>query len=377
MPKITSYIPWILLLLWANTFNKFAGYLLITYQQTGLVVRNTVQRDLGITVSSILLVVLGFSYKGMLFANITLTFITGWTLFRVISRELPYSFALDVERARLFFKTALPLLPVFLFSWVIQLSDYYLLTYFRGAEAVGKYAVVYSIASVVISLSYALNYFWFPVSARLWIDDREKYRRFFKALFTVFVACLLLMVMFFELNSHWIMALLVKKMEYQDAYVIMGAIAFSYSMQVLITLLTAPLYSNLNTKAICYCYMIGGIINTLLNLLLIPGNGIIGAAVSTAVSYLVVTLLLGYCNYKIAFFRFFDSRLLLIIPLFIAGWAGSFFVRGHLSLFGILASNLLVAAVAMLGAHLLLSPEETAIIRSLARDAKIRFKGVQ
>jgi O-antigen/teichoic acid export membrane protein len=371
------YIFWILLLLWANTFSKISGFLLVLYQQTGLVVRNTIQRDLGITISSILLVVLGYSYKGLIFANIAVTVITGYFLFRIISRELPYSFALDTDRARQYMKTALPLLPVFLFSWVIQSSDYYILSYFHGTDAVGKYGVVYGIASIVISLTYALNFFWYPVSARLWLDDREKYRTFFKSLFTAFTVVLLLVVVLFENNSEIIMDLLVRKKEYHDAHVIMGTIAFAYSMQVLITLLTAPLYSNMNTRTIFSCYLVGGIINTLLNILLIPQSAIIGAAISTAVSYLVVTLLLGYANYRVASFKFFDSRLLLVIPLFFAGWAGSIIACRHqLPIFEILAIDLLVVVVALFVGYFLIRSDEMALLINAAKEVKKRSKEV-
>ena len=374
--EIATYIPWILLLLWANTFSKLSGFLLIIYQQTGLIVRNTIHRDLGIAISSILLVALGYSYKGLLFANIVVTFATSWVLFRLIFHEFPYSFALDTDRARLYIKTALPLLPVFLFSWVIQSSDCYFLSYFHGAEAVGKYGVVYGIASIVMSLTYALNFFWYPVSARLWLEDREKYRIFFMAMFTAFTACLLLLVVLFESNARWLMALLVRKPEYQDAYAIMGTIAFAYSLQVLITLLTAPLYSNMNVRTIFLCYLVGGIINTLLNFLLIPESGIIGAAISTAASYLAVTLLLGYANYRVASFRFLDRRLLFFVPFFTAGWVCSIITLRHLSLSGVLASDLLVVGITVLGGYFLLRPEETAFFCKALSEVKSKSKGV-
>ncbi|OGC94653.1 MAG: hypothetical protein A2W25_09350 [candidate division Zixibacteria bacterium RBG_16_53_22] len=371
----SSYLPWILLLLWANTFSKLAGFLFIIYQQTGIVVRNTVQRDAGITVISILLVVLGYSYQGLLFACIVATAVTGWFMFRVVSREFPFSFSMDVAQAVKFLKTSLPLLPVFLFTWVIQSSDYYILSLFHGTGVVGKYGVVYSIASIVGSLTLALNFFWFPVSARMWIDDRRKYLALFRTIFSTFILLLLTAVLLFEFNSRWIMTLLGRKPEYQDAYVIIGTIAFAYSMQVLITLLTAPLYSNLNVRAIFLCYLVGGVINTILNLLLIPGSGIVGAAISTAVSYLAVTVLLGYGNYRMALFPFFDRRLFAILPLFLAGWAGSLAARGQVSLAGSLAIDLLfLSGIAFIAVHWFLRPGEMEILRTMASEVQNRFR---
>lgn len=370
-----SYLPWILLLLWANTSSQLAGFLFIIYQQTTIVVRNTVQRDVGITVISILLVVLGYSYQGLLFAWIVASAVTGWLMFRLVSQEFPFSFSMDSEQAVKFLKTSLPLLPVFLFTWVIQSSDYYFLSFFHGKGVVGKYGVVYSIASIVGSLTIALNFFWYPVSARMWIDDRKKYLGLFRTIFSIFIPLLLTAVLLLEFNSRWIMTLLCRKPEYQDAYVIIGTIAFAYGMQVLITLLTAPLYSNLNVRTIFLCYLVGGVINTILNLLLIPGSGIVGAAISTAVSYLVVTVLLGYGNYKMALFPFLDRRLFAVLPLFFAGWGGSLVARGQVSLAGSLAVDLLfLSGTAFVVARWFLRPGEIEILRTIANEVQNRFR---
>lgn len=116
----------------------------------------------------------------------------------------------------------------------------------------------------------------------------------------------------------------------------MGCISFAFSMQVLITLLTAPLYSNRNTKAIFFAYLIGGILNVILNFLLIPRMGIVGAAVSTAFSYLIIVIIMGLLNFRLAVFSFIDHRLKIIVPSLVAFWLGMGFVRDSLSLAGIL-----------------------------------------
>jgi O-antigen/teichoic acid export membrane protein len=171
------------------------------------------------------------------------------------------------------------------------------------------------------------------------------------------------------------MALLARKPEYQDASTIIGTIVFAYSMQVLITLLIAPLYSNMNIRTIFLSYLVGGVINTLLNLLLIPGSGIVGAAISTAVSYLAVTVLLGYANYRVALFPFFERRLLAVLLFFLVGWASSLAARGWISLAGSLAIDLLFLSVVIFFAtRRFLRPDEMEILCALASDVQNRFR---
>lgn len=113
----------------------------------------------------------------------------------------------------------------------------------------------------------------------------------------------------------------------------------------------------------------------LLNLCLIPGSGIIGAAISTAVSYLLVTLLLGLANYRIAAFRFLDPRLGSIIPIFIGGWGVSLLVQSHTTLPCILAVDLgIIIASALLASFVLLRPAEREYMLGTFREAYSRFK---
>jgi O-antigen/teichoic acid export membrane protein len=257
---------------------------------------------------------------------------------------------------------------------VIQSSDSYFLAYFKGEQAVGKYSIIYGLTSVILSITLALNYFWFPVSARLWVENREKYRKAFVAMFAGFVTVLFVAVALFELNSRMIMQLLVRRAEYHDAHTITGIIAFAFAMQVLITLLTAPLYSNGNTKTIFTAYLCGGLVNTALNILLIPATGIWGAAISTAVSYLVIVLLMAWMNYRMAGFVFFDHRLIPVTLIFIAVWGGFAWLRDSLQLYQLLLANAgLLLSVAALLYTVALKSEEKEYLHSMVAGMRLKL----
>ena len=258
---------------------------------------------------------------------------------RKIFSSIDYSRRIDLGLLKQFLRMSLPLLPVFFFSWIVQSSDSYFLAYFSGREVLGKYSVIYGITNVILSITFALNFFWFPVSARLWTENRERYTAVFRVVFVAMAALLLTAVSLFELNSATIMRLFIRRAAYQDAHVIMGTIAFAFAMQVLITLLTAPLYSNRNAKSILMAYCGGGVVNTLLNILLIPRLGIVGAAVSTAVAYLLIVTVMGVLNYRLARFRFVDSRLKYLVPPLLAAWGALGWLRGQLSMPEVLVAD--------------------------------------
>lgn len=339
-----GYMGFILVLLYSTILHKVVTFVLAIFQKTSLLVNNTLCRDGVAAILGVCLVVAGYSYAGIVAATVAANVLAAGLVYRITRSQLPYSPRINGAVLRQFLATSLPLLPVFFFSWVVQSSDSYFLAYYQGQEAVGKYAVIYGISGVILSLTYALNFFWFPMSAKLWVENREKYRLAFTRVFAAMVVVLFLVTVLFELNSRWLVTLLVSRRAYHNAYGITGIIAFAFSMQVLITLLTAPLYANRNTRAIFSAYLCGGIANTLLNLALIPGSGIVGAAVSTALSYGVIVLALSWMNYSLARFHFLDRRLLPVALLFFIAWAGTVWLRASLHPFQLIIITAVLSA---------------------------------
>lgn len=328
-----SYFFYIIPMLYANIFYNLVSMLLTVYQKIGILVKNTFVKDICISVFSVVSVYLGFSWKGMIFVNFFFTSLLAVFLFRFIIKELPYLFTINISYLKSFLRISLPLIPMYFFSWLIQYSDSYFLVYYFNEKIVGKYFVIYGLVNVILSSQSILHFFWKPLSARLWTDDREKYRKAFSKMYLAFSTVLLILVILFELNSKNLINLFVKNPEYHDAYIIMGIIAFAFTMQVLISLLIAPIYSNKNTNAIFVSYLSGGLIKVILGILFIPITGILGAAISTAVGYLTVVILMSYLNYRVANFVFLDKRLFYIVGVFVFIWIGVFYLREHLEIY--------------------------------------------
>jgi O-antigen/teichoic acid export membrane protein len=339
------YLLLILLTMFSSLFYRVFSYILVMFQKTAFLVKNTFYKDGSAIVLSMLLVIGGLSYLGLLSATIVTEIVAGLFIYFLIKRDLPYRMFIDRKILLAFLRISLPLLPVCIFTWVVQSSDSYFLVYYKGAESVGKYTIIYGLSSIVLTLNYILIMFWNPISARLWIENRDKYRETFISLFTAITAALFIIVLLFEFNSKIIMKILVRKADYQDAYIIMGMIALAFAMQVLITMLTAPLYSNRNPYTIFFSYFLGGLVNTLLNFFLIPPYGIIGAAISTVVSYFVIVLTLSFLNYRIARFSFFDKRLIYLGVAFLALWVGVAYLREHVRFYQLIISNVILLVI--------------------------------
>jgi O-antigen/teichoic acid export membrane protein len=180
-------------------------------------------------------------------------------------------------------------------------------------------------------------------------------------------------VLLFELNSKLILQILARNVEYRDAYVIMGTIAFAFGLMVLITLLTGPLYSNKNTTSILVSYLLGAALNCVLNFLLIPSYGIWGAAISTVASYLLTILLISYFNYNIAKFSFFDKRLVYVLISFFPIWFLITIVREQVDFIQLVLVN--IALILVLGSLIyfkVINKEEKEYFLSMLKDYKLK-----
>lgn len=371
--KNYNYLYFVIPVIFSSIFYKLFSYIFVVFQKTTIVVKNALYKGGLGTILSILLVVIGLSYRGLVYAVIVSEILAGAYIYRFAKREFPLRLFIDKKILLKFLKISLPLLPVFFFAWIIQSSDYYFLLFYKGENYVGKYSVIYSLSSVILILTWALNFFWFPVSARLWIENREKYRKFFITIFTIFSTGLMMAVLLFELNSKVIMQFFARRLEYRDAYVIMGIIAFAFAMQVLITLLTAPLYSNKNVTQIFISFLIGGVLNCALNFLLIPSMEILGAAISTAVSYLIIVVFMSYLNYRVAEFSFFDKRLFYIGGVFFISWIGIVYLREYLHIYQLLIVNfVLLLTLGMLLYFKVLKKDEKQYIYSFFRELRLK-----
>ena len=372
-PQFPVSPVWILLFLYVQIVYKIPEFILITFQKTSILLRHSFVKDLGASLFSIVLVIIGYSYKGMLFGHAFFILMVGILLLRKVFQNVSYSFTISVSYLKSFLKMSIPLFPVFFFAWVIRSSDTFFLIYFQGEGVLGKYSVVCGISNVIMVLTYALYIFWFPVSAKLWLEDREKYKKAYKLIFAAFLTVLCTVILLFELNSKIIMKILVRNSVYHDAYIIFGIMAFSFSMQVFVTLLTAPLYSNKNPTMILISYLAGGILNAVLNFSLIPIYGLLGAAVSTAISYLAIIIIMSYLNYRIAKFSFLDKRLYYIVPIFTGLWIIAVYFREKFRDFQILLTD--VVMLGLIGTVLffkILSQEEKSYISSAIKG--IDFK---
>lgn len=200
-------------------------------------------------------------------------------------------------------KFAFPLVPGVILSWVLSLSDRYMLLFFHGVKEVGLYGVgtrLVTVLNIFIS-SVNMAYTTFAYGSKNDSNAKEKYIKVFDLL----VLVLSMICYTAALFSKEIISFMTAS-EYYRSYTIIRDLMFA---QLCYGVTSIVAYGVLFKKKSLYSLLanaIGAILNVVLNFILIPQWGINAAAFTTLAGYLVTFICmyifaqkLYYCEYKV------------------------------------------------------------------------------
>jgi O-antigen/teichoic acid export membrane protein len=208
---------------------------------------------------------------------------------------------------------SLPFVPNSISWWVNNASDKFIIMYYLGEGATGIYSIASRVPSLLILFTVVFNQAWQVVAIKKSDKNSSEYYSeiflqygsvlFFICSILIFFSPLLAKILF--LNEYYVGW---KYVPFLLVAMVAGALANYYD---------AIIVSTNRTKSIFYATTVAAIINIGLNFLLIPSIGIIGAAVSTMISYLSIFFIKIYTAKRLLINFRIDIRifLLLIITL--------------------------------------------------------------
>ncbi|HYB75203.1 MAG TPA: polysaccharide biosynthesis C-terminal domain-containing protein [Candidatus Sulfotelmatobacter sp.] len=184
-----------------------------------------------------------------------------------------------------------PTLPVALCLWLLNLSDRYLIAYFRGSEAVGVYAAAYGIGSVVILLFRPFFFNLNVVAAGRWDGgDRAGALRLVAAALRYGLLVAIPVSALLGVVSRNLVRLLASEAFVGGAGLIC-IIAFAHVLFHVSAFFEIILELLYRTKVLAAVYASAAGINVALNLVLLPRFGIAAAAVTTLLSFALMAAL--------------------------------------------------------------------------------------
>lgn len=206
---------------------------------------------------------------------------------------------IQIQKVKEMVVYALPMIPNSISWWVSNSSDKFILTFFWGTSINGIYSVAYKIPSI---LSIFLSIFigaW-QISAVEQFGTSES-QRFYSNVYEMYET-LLVVGSSVLIAITRVLASVLYSADFYQAWLYTPILILASVFNSLAAFYGSIYTSSKNTGMLFYSTLLGAVSNIVLNFILIPKWGAMGAAIATMVSYFIVW-----------FIRIINSRRIMVI----------------------------------------------------------------
>ncbi len=240
----------------------------------------------------------------------------------------------DKTKIKILVKFAHSFLYYGIFLIILDQADKFIIQYFKGSEEVGIYSACYRIGMIMNLLISGFRTAWVPFFLNL--KDEVQNKEIFSKVFTYFFYAGMLFflviglfgtdIVEFKINGF---SLLDEK--YWRGMAILPFILLAYFSFGLFTNVNVASYFENKIKYLIISSGIGAASNILLNFILIPYYSILGAAISTLVSYTVMFLVLYSFSQKVYHIHYEWNKIIYVTVLTIGLYVLSFLISDFLT----------------------------------------------
>ena len=196
--------------------------------------------------------------------------------------------AISRQTIGIMLKFCLPLVPTTLFWWVTGVSDRFMVERICSADLNGLYTAAYKIPNLLI---YAISIFdsaWkLSVSSE---EDADGRVEFYSSVWRAYTTLAFLGGGALIILSRFLAHILFSS-QFEAAWVYIPTLTVATVFTALCTFLGSVYFASRKTMGSMITAFTGAVLNVVLNLLLIPRYGAMGASVATFASYFVVCIL--------------------------------------------------------------------------------------
>ena len=240
----------------------------------------------------------GFGLNGAIISLIIVKIILFIIKLLLVNSQIKIGFPnLMLMRDYLIF--SMPLIPAILSTWTYNLSDRYIIGYFLDIGNVGIYSASYGLGNMVSLFYGPISIIFLPTLSKLYRDKKnDEIISHFNNLSKLYLMLAIPSMFGLSILSKKLLIALTTS-DFTDGFVVipiiaMGTILFNYgSINANILIL------HKQTKKFALITLFSAIINLILNIVLVPMVGIIGAAFATLMTFVFYFIMNGMLSFKL------------------------------------------------------------------------------
>lgn len=289
--QFVDYIP--LVLLWASLEALF--FFSLSYQRARGKIKRFATVRLALALVRMLVIVYlalaGYSFFWLIVSVIVIQGLFAAGSLIMIFLELGFlKFKLAGLKEYLVY--SLPMLPGEVLFWVISVSDRYFITHILNISQTGIYSASCALANLLMLLSFPIGMVLFPAVSRLWeTGEPEKVKNYFRYSIKFYLTLAIPAAVGLYILSQPLLAVLATS-EFEAGGLLVLLLAAGVTFAGVFMINEYTIYLVKRTAWLPLINAAGAIINVGINIVLIPRMGIMGAAISTLVSYFIITVII-------------------------------------------------------------------------------------
>lgn len=260
----------------------------------------------------------------------------------------------------------LPIILTGLCYWLINLGDRYVIGYFMGASPVGIYSACYSLGAVLL-------FFYAPLTGTLLPAIVKSYENNKIQEVKTYLKYSLKFLLMFAIPSVFGISILSKSLlvtlttpEFTEAYLVVSIVALATLLYCCSFVNTSVLQLFKETKKLGIIFGASASINLIINIVLVPRIGILGAAIATLVTFMIHLFVVSKFSFKKLSYdidlKFISKCIMASIPMGFVVWKMDPYGAVNILI------SIVVAVVVYFGAMVLLkgfTREELRFLRGL------------
>ena len=256
----------------------------------------SISRVFALAAGTFAVVTLGWGIDGYLSMQaLIVIFIIPFALF-LIRKDL--SLAQSRKSISRLIKFGFPYIFMGMGYWLFGSMDRWMLAGLVSVDEAGIYAVAFKLSSVVLFASAAFGQAWSPFALKLKQDSPEEYREIYSNILYCLFCIMMVIGGFVSFFSGEIISSLFPT-EYHDSAYLLCILTIGIIFQSTIHVTSIGISLKNKTSVFAKVAWITAIINLVFNFILIPYFGGVGAAISTSISYFVLTGLYFFYSQKL------------------------------------------------------------------------------
>ena len=244
------------------------------------------------------LLTFGYGLYGIIYAALALRIIVILLMMIYIKPKIGFRWP-TYSPLKQYLRFGIPLIPASLSYWLINLTDRYIISYYLDTSAVGIYSASYALGRFPYLVSGIINFIIMIAISKLYdegkIDEVKAHLSYGLKYFLALSIPLLFgtIIISEQLLSALTTTLIAKQGKYITPIVTLGHIFLG-----IYTILTYILTVSKKTKVMAKVWFLSLPLNFILNIVVIPIYGILGAALTTLLSYLLALCIVCYFALK-------------------------------------------------------------------------------